>query len=316
MHALYPPIEPFRVRDLAVGGGHLLYVEECGRADGRPLLVLHGGPGSGCSPDHRRFFDPEHYRIILVDQRGSGRSVPRGGLVANRTSELVADLEQLRRTLGVDRWVLFGGSWGATLALVYAQNHPERVSALLLRSPFLARRVDLEWRFGDSGAARFFPEDWRDLSDCVGETQWERLIERYQEWVSGEDPGRSSAAARAWTNWGARLAGLASPESDESGGLDAEILARAQVETHFALQRYFLAENELLMRAGELPDCPSILVQGQRDLACPPEGAWSLHRAMPGSRLRLLPEAGHLAWEAGVVDALVDETDRLRGLPD
>ncbi|MFD2114033.1 prolyl aminopeptidase [Thiorhodococcus fuscus] len=326
MPSLYPPIEPFRTHHLAVGGGHLLYVEECGRPDGRPLVFLHGGPGSGCSPEHRRLFDPEHYRIVLIDQRGCGRSVPLGGLVANRTSDLIADLELVRRALGIDRWVLFGGSWGATLAVVYAQTHPERLSALVLRGVFLARRRDLAWFFGESGAARFFPDDWQSLCDCVGETDWERLIERYQGRVNGEDPRMAAAAARAWTVWGERLlSAIPSWLSDRdvpatgepaTGEPDTAALAKARIEIHYAFHRYFLAEDEILMRARQLPDCPLVMVQGQRDLVCPPEGAWSLHRAVPGSRLRLLADAGHLAWDAAILDALIEETDRLRGLPD
>lgn len=317
MRDLYPPIEPFRTVRLDRDGGHAVYVEECGRPDGVPVLFLHGGPGSGCAPAHRRFFDPAHYRIVLVDQRGSGRSTPLGETAANSTSDLVGDLEAVRAALGVERWLVFGGSWGATLALAYALVHPERLLGLVLRGVFLGRDADLDWFFGADGAARLLPEDWRAFRALGGSDDWAGLIDSYHRLVHGRDTRAAHRAAWHWSAWGDRVVTWSQPASvGPERGCSAKSagrrLAKVRIETHYARNRYFLDRGPLLERVGALAGMPVTLIQGQRDLVCPPDAAWRLQRAIPGSRLQLLPDAGHLIWEPAMVDALVSETDRLR----
>lgn len=314
MTPLYPPIEPYWTGHLRRDGGHAIYLEECGRPDGVPVIYLHGGPGSGCGPPHRRFFDPSRYRILLLDQRGAGRSTPLGECRANSTQDLVADLEAVRHSRGIDRWALFGGSWGATLALVYALTHPRAVSALLLRGVFLARDADLAWFFGAQGAARLFPEQWQSFRAAVQGGDWAALIDAYHERVHGSDPDAALAAADAWSRWGDLLVNWPRPDPASAAGAfdcDRRCLAKVRIETHYACNRYFLAGGRILSDARLLPDVPIVILQGQGDLVCPAEGACSLHRAVPGSRLRMLPDAGHLVWAPSMLEALVEETDRL-----
>ena len=325
----YPAIEPYSTRRLAVTPPHVLYVEECGSPRGVPVVVLHGGPGSGCRSDQRRLFDPGFYRVVLVDQRGSGRSEPQGCVLANRTPDLVADLERIRQELGIDRWLLFGGSWGATLALVYAQTHPAAVLGLVLRGVFLARPRDLQWFFGADGVARVFPEDWQDFTRMVPPEEQGDLVEAYYRRFEGPDQAQVQAFAQAWSAWEDRVAtwSLAGSAKAQSSGTEGGVgvpdagargddlerrCAKARVAAHFARHRYFIAPNEILERVARLPPVPVSIVQGRRDLVCPMEGAWALHRAIPSSRLVVVPSAGHLDSEPGIIDALVGETDRLR----
>lgn len=337
----YPQIEPYGTRRLAVTPPHLLLIEECGNPAGVPVVVLHGGPGSGCRPLQRRLFDPGFYRIVLLDQRGCGRSEPRGSLLLNRTPDLIDDLEQIRCALGIDRWLLFGGSWGATLALLYAQAHPAAVSGLVLRGVFLARPRDLDWFFGADGVARVFPEDWQAFSRMValegsGDAAGARLISAYHREIQGPDRVRAQACAQAWCAWEDRVAtwtlsGDAAPSGDgaaqadcgergsgkaDSGEAEAADrgLAKARIATHYAHHRYFITPNEVLRGATRLPEVPISIVHGRRDLVCPLEGAWALRRAIARSRLLVVPEAGHLDSEPGIIDALVGETDRMRDL--
>jgi proline iminopeptidase len=312
----YPAIEPHATRRLPVALPHVLYVEECGNPLGLPVVVLHGGPGSGCRPHHRTLFDPGFYRILLFDQRGSGRSEPRGWVRRNRTPDLIDDLERIRRALGVDRWLLFGGSWGATLALLYAQAHPETVLGLVLRGVFLARPRDLDWFFGADGAARVFPEAWQSFSGMIPDAERGDLVAAYDRRV--RDPNGGEGFVEAWSAWEDRVATWSlgpATRSRATGGEDLERQrAKVRIATHFARHAYFIAPNQILDRAALLPDVPISIVQGRRDLVCPMEGAWALQHAVPGSRLIVVPAAGHLDSEPEMVDALVGETDRLRDL--
>ncbi len=331
----YPQIEPYGTRRLGVGSPHLLWIEECGNPVGVPVVVLHGGPGSGCRPLQRRLFDPGFYRMVLLDQRGCGHSEPRGSLLLNRTQDLIDDLEQIRCALGIDRWLLFGGSWGATLALLYAQAHPAAVSGLLLRGVFLARPRDLDWFFGADGVARVFPEDWQAFARMVagdlGDATGDRLISAYHREIQGPDRVRAQALAEAWCAWEDRVAtwslsgrdravqedpGERASGKEDSGEAETADrgLAKARIAIHYAHHRYFIAPDEILKGVTRLPEVPVSIVHGRRDLVCPLDGAWALHRAIARSRLRVVPEAGHLDSEPGIIDALVGETDRMRDL--
>jgi proline iminopeptidase len=318
----YPPIQPYATRRLAVAAPHTLYVEECGDPVGAPAVVLHGGPGSGCKDDLRRLLDPAFYRIVLFDQRGSGRSEPGGCTLANRTGDLVGDLERIRRALGIDRWLVLGGSWGATLALRYAQVHPTVVSGLVLRGVFLARERDLDWFLGADGAARLFPADWQVFSGMIPESERGDLAAAYYRRVHGPDMGDDALAfARAWSAWEDRVAtwtlpGEQGPTAAEGGGgaVPDRLLARVRIATHYARHRYFIGANQILEQATRLPAVPVSIVHGGRDLVCPIESAWALHRAIPDSRLIVVPSAGHLSSEPAMADALVGETDRFRDL--
>ena len=314
MRVLYPPTEPYAVHYLNIGSGHQVYVEECGRPDGCPAVFLHGGPGSGCQPDHRRYFDPDHYRIVLVDQRGSGRSTPMGSTEHNDTCHLVTDLETIRMGLGIERWLLFGGSWGATLALVYAQTHPDRVIGLVLRGTFLARRRDLDWFFGPNGVARLLPDAWRAFRDQVPTAGGAELPAAYHCLVHGEDPGRAAEAVLAWSDWAGRVLTWNRPPASEGSAsqvVTAKLLAKVRIETHFARHRYFLRDHAILPHAHRLPAVPMTIVHGRLDLVCPLDSAWALHRAVPDSRFIPVEETGHLISEPRMIDALIGETDRL-----
>ena len=315
MRVLYPPTEPYAARHLVLGDGQRLYVEECGRVDGCPVVFLHGGPGSGCQPDHRRYFDPDHYRIVLVDQRGSGRSTPVGGIAQNNTRNLIEDLETIRTGLRINRWLLFGGSWGATLALVYAQTHPQRVMGLVLRGTFLARQRDLDWFFGPNGVARLLPDAWRDFCDQVPKAARTGLPMAYHRLVRSRDAALASAAALAWSAWEERVLSWQRPfvpAVSTAPVVAAQVLAKVRIATHYARHRYFLQDNEIIEHAERLPTVPTTIVHGRLDLVCPLEGAWTLHQALPGSRLLLVEDAGHLISDPAMIDALVGETDRLR----
>ncbi len=315
---LYPEIEPFDCWHL-VQGPHRIHVEQCGNPGGVPVLFLHGGPGSGCRPCHRQFFDPAHYHIILFDQRGAGRSRPHGLLEDNDTGHLLGDMEAIRERLGLERWLLFGGSWGATLALLYAQKWPERVSGLILRGVFLARRRDIDWFFHD-GANRFFPEQWQQLCGELGRVLGDELIEELHRRLHTGDRQLALAAARAWSDWSGKVVSWSldpAPQADDEDGKEEDpeyLIRQTTIEMHYARNRYFIEENQILRHAGRLPRVPTVIIHGRRDLTCTPEAAWLLHRAIPGSGLELLSQAGHLASEPQTMAALVATTDRFREL--
>jgi len=313
MTDLYPEIEPFNNWHLEVDGRHRLYVEECGSRRGIPVLFLHGGPGAGCEPYHRRFFDPERYHIILFDQRSAGRSTPHADLTDNTTWHLVEDMEKLRRRLEIDRWLLFGGSWGSTLALAYAQTYPERVTGLILRGIFLCRRKEIHW-FYQEGASRIFPDYWQDFLKPVPPGERGDLVRAYHRLLTGSDELRRMAAAKAWSVWEGRTATLHHDLAVEEHFAQPRVaLAMARIECHYFVNNAFLQPDELLENAPRLKGIPGVIVHGRYDMICPLENAWELHRRWPESELHVVPDAGHSAAEVGIRAALVEATDRFAG---
>jgi proline iminopeptidase len=308
---LYPPIDPFDQRMLDVGDGHRIYAEQCGNPHGVPVVVLHGGPGGGCSPAMRRYFDPTHYRVILFDQRGCGRSRPHASVEANTTWHLVRDIEALREALGIDTWIVFGGSWGATLALIYAQTHTTRVRHLVLRGVFLHTRAELDWFYG-GGAGHFWPDAWRRLVDPIPEAERGDLIAAYNRRLFSGDLMQETRYARAWTAWENTLASI---ENDGPSGDSPAEYARAfaRLENHYFINGGFLEEDgQILANMDLLERTPGIIVQGRYDMICPPVSAMRLHDAWPASRIVLVPRAGHALSEPGISAALVRATDDLR----
>jgi proline iminopeptidase len=315
MNNWYPSIDPYAEHWIRVGRSHRLYVEESGRPDGASMLFLHGGPGSGSRPDHRRYFDPDYYRVIVLDQRGSGRSTPLGETAENTTARLVQDLETVRARLKIGRWSLFGGSWGATLALVYAQTHPEAVAGMVLRGTFLGRPEDLLWCFSGQGVARVLPEAWQAFIEAIPAGERGSPIRAYHQRVHGGDPGTALCWARAWSAWTDRVVTWNLPATgiEQERDQDPEAtLAKVRIETHYALNRYFIVGNPILSRVDRLPPVPTTIVHGRRDLTCTLESSWTLHRKVRGSRLVIVSDAGHIASEPAMIRALVAETDRLR----
>ncbi len=314
MADLYPDILPYAVHRLAVDDRHSLYVEECGSAKGIPALFLHGGPGAGCEPYHRRFFDPARYRIVLFDQRGAGRSLPHADLTDNTTWHLVGDIERIREHLGVEQWLVFGGSWGSTLALAYAQAHPERVRGLIVRGIFLCRDEEIRW-FYQQGASRIFPDYWADFVAPVAAADRHDMLGAYHRLLTGPDDLARMAAAKAWSVWEGRTATLLPNGSVVNHFSDPHVaLSLARIECHYFVHESFLRPNQLLEDAGRLAGVPGVIVHGRYDLICPLENAWALHQAWPDSELVIVPDAGHAASEPGIRSALVEATDRFARL--
>ncbi|HMV40806.1 prolyl aminopeptidase [Plasticicumulans sp.] len=311
MRELYPDIRPYATRRLPVSPLHTLYVEETGTPGGLPVLFLHGGPGAGCQPVHRRFFDPLRYRIVLFDQRGAGQSTPHAELTDNTTTALIADIELLRKTLGIERWVVFGGSWGSTLALAYAEAHPERVLGLVLRGIFLCRPQDIRW-FYQSGAGRLFPEAWEDYLAPIPETERGDLVSAYYRRLTGDDEVERMRCAKAWSVWeGTTLTLRPSPHTVDHFADPHMALSLARIECHYFMHDSFLAPDQLVRDVSRLAGIPGYIVHGRYDVICPLDGAWALHRAWPGSQLDIIADAGHAATEPGIIDALVRATDAL-----
>ncbi len=310
---LYPPIDPYRTGRLAVDDLHTLYYEESGRADGAPVLFLHGGPGAGATAKDRRFFDPSHYRIVIVDQRGSGRSRPLGELRSNTTELLVADIETLRRELGIERWHVFGGSWGSTLSLYYAQCHPDRCTSLTLRGIFLMRQSELDWWL--HGMGRFFPELHRAFVEFLPESERGDLLEGYWRRLTSEDPEIQLAAARSWSLYeGSCCTLLPDPELTAAFAEEDMALGLARLEAHYFRNQRFEPETLLLDQIERIRHIPSTVVQGRYDIVCPIESADDLHRAWPEANYVVVPDAGHASREPGTARALVATTDALRSL--
>ena len=309
---LYPPLEPFRQQILEMPGGHRIYVEQCGRADGEPVVVLHGGPGGGCSPGMRRFFDPKHYRIILFDQRGCGRSTPHASVENNTTWDLVADIERIRTDLGIEAWTVFGGSWGACLALLYAETHPERARALVLRGVFTMTRAELDWFYG-GGAGAFWPERWKAFAHMVPAAERDDLIGAFHRRLFGEDTATQMRFARAWAGWESALAVL-DPGESRSGPGGSYALAFSRIENHYFINAGFLeTDGQILRDIDRLKGIPGHIVQGRYDMICPPHTAHRLHEAWPGSQLHMIADAGHALSEPGISRQLVTIMDTLRG---
>ena len=308
MYTLFPEIKPFAMHRLAVDPPHELYVEESGNPAGIPVLFVHGGPGSGCQPRNRCFFDPETYRIVLFDQRGAGRSTPHAELSGNDTSALVRDMDSIRTLLGIERWVLFGGSWGSTLSLAYAETHPERVLAMILRGIFLCRRQDLLWFYQD-GASRVFPDHWRDYAEHIPEEERGDFMAAYYRRLTGANEIARMSAAKAWSLWEAQCATLR-PNQDviEHFSDPHTALSLARIEAHYFVNNAFLAEGQLLANASRIQEIPGFIIHGRYDMVCPVDNAFALHAAWPNAELQIVREAGHAAAEPGITDALLRAT--------
>ena len=307
---LYPEIQATRSGMHRVSSIHEIYWEECGNPKGIPAVFVHGGPGAGCDPVHRRFFDPTRYRIILFDQRGCGRSVPHAELRENTTWDLVADMEQLRELLGVRRWLVFGGSWGSTLALAYAETHPEQVLALVLRGIFLLRTREIEW-FYQEGASWLFPDYWQDYLAQIPGEEHDDLVSAYHRQLTSPDANLRLAAAKAWSVWEGRTSKLlTSPDMVTHYSTDEFALAFARIECHYFINRgFFTRDDQLLHDVGRIRHLPAVIVQGRYDVVCPMRSAWDLSVAWPEARLVVVPDAGHSAFEEGILAELIMATD-------
>ena len=308
---LYPEIEPYDQFYLDVGKPHTLYVEECGNADGVPVVFLHGGPGAGCEPHHRCYFNPDIYRIILFDQRGCGRSRPHAELTANTTWDLVADMEQIRQQLGIEQWVLFGGSWGSTLALAYAEQHPQRVSGLVLRGIFLARQQDIDW-FYQQGTSRLFPDYWQAYLGPIPEDERDDMVHAYYRQLTSDNKAVRERAARAWSVWEGMTATLLPNEKVVDHFADPHAaMSIARIECHYFVNQSFLEPDQLVRNAHRLKNIPGYIIHGRYDVICPVEQAWALHEAWPEARLTIVPDAGHSVVEPGITQALLQATEEL-----
>lgn len=309
MSELYPAIHENRFFYLKVDDTHELYVEECGNADGEPVVFLHGGPGAGCEPYHRRLFNPEKYRIILFDQRGCGRSRPHASLQNNTTAHLVSDIELIREKLGIEKWVVAGGSWGSTLALAYAQAHPEQVSGLILRGIFLSTRKEIEW-FYQEGANQFFPDYWQEFVEHIAEHDRGDMVAAYHRLLTGDNEIARMGAAKAWSAWEAHTATLvpnASVLDHFSEPHTAFSIAR--IEAHYFVNNGFLEENQLLNNMDKIQHIPGFIIQGRYDMICPMQQAYDLHKAWPMSDFFIVQGAGHAAAEKGITTALIKASD-------
>lgn len=311
MQTFYPEIKPYQRHQIAVEPPHELYVDESGNPDGIPVLFVHGGPGAGCGKYDRRFFDPEVYRIVLFDQRGAGRSRPHAELQNNTTQKLVEDIEVIRTTLGIDKWVLFGGSWGSTLSLVYAETYPERVLGLILRGIFLCRPQDLHWFYQD-GASRIFPEFWEDFIHPIPAEERGNMIGAYYRYLTGDNEILQMSAAKSWSLWEGRCATLR-PNQDvvDSFTEPHRALSLACIEAHYFVNNTFLEEDQILRNADKLAGIPGVIVHGRYDMICPLDNAFALHQAWPDSQLQIIRDAGHASRETGIVDALIRATDEM-----
>jgi proline iminopeptidase len=309
--SLYPEIEPYDVGKLQVSDLHTLYYEQSGNPNGKPVVFLHGGPGGGTNPKCRRFFDPAIYRIVLFDQRGCGKSTPHAELTDNTTWHLVADIERLREHLGITRWQVFGGSWGSTLSLTYAQTHPDKVSELVLRGIFMLRRWELEW-FYQKGCDALYPDAWEAFLAAIPEAERGDLMSAYHRRLTSPDPQVRLNAARAWSVWEGATSFLRQDEAYiNSSGEDEFALAFARIECHYFVHGGFLEHDDQLLRnVDRIRRIPAVIVQGRYDVVCPMRSAWDLHRAWPEADLRVVQDAGHSAFEPGIAHELLEATDR------
>lgn len=311
----YPEIQPYDTGTLAVSDRHTIYYEQCGNPAGKPVVFLHGGPGGGCAPSSRRFFDPDAYRIVLFDQRGCGRSAPHAEIAENTTWHLVGDIERLREHLDIDRWQVFGGSWGSTLALAYAHSHPERVTEMVLRGIFMLRREELEW-FYQGGASRFFPDAWQNFLAPIPPGERGDLMSAYYRRLIDPDPSVHGPAARSWSLWEAATSFLERNEQHLAAfDNPAFALAFARIESHYFVHGGFFEHDDALLRHVErIRHIPAIMVHGRYDVICPVRNAWDLASAWPEAELKIIEAAGHSAGEPGIRGALIEATDRFRDL--
>jgi len=308
---VFPPIEPYRNGYLQVDDLHTLYWEECGNPNGVPVLFLHGGPGAGLSPKHRQFFDPKYYRIVLFDQRGAGQSRPLGEVRQNTTQLLIADIEQLRQSLDIAQWLVFGGSWGSTLALAYGQAHPQYCTGFVLRGIFLCTRAEIDWFF--NGIQWFFPKEFDQFVADIPAPERANLLQAYAKRLFGNDPTQSLQAARTWSRFeGSCLHLLQHPEVADQFGTDAVALGVGRLEAHYFLHDAFLTDDQLIDNIDRIRHLPAAIIQGRYDVVCPIRSAWRLHQAWPEASFQIIEDAGHAAFEPGIASALVAATERFR----
>ena len=313
LRTFYPEIEPFASGQLDVGDGHSIYWERVGTKGAKPALFLHGGPGGGLSPSQRRAFDPAKYDVLLFDQRGCGKSTPFASLEHNTTWDLVADIEKLREMVGVSRWLVFGGSWGSTLALAYAQTHPDRVSEIVLRGIFTLRRWELEWYY-QHGASLLFPDKWERFVAPIPEAERGDLMAAYRKRLTGEDPTEQLRAAKAWAQWeGETITLLPDPQVASTFYGDDYALAFARIENHYFVHAGWMDDGQLIRDAHKLRDIPAVIVQGRYDVCCPPQTAWDLHRAWPEAEFHMVEGDGHAYSQPGILHHLIEATDRFAG---
>lgn len=311
MQVLFPEIRTFNEHRLQVSALHNLYIEESGSPDGVPVLFVHGGPGAGCSKYDRRFFDPEQYRIILFDQRGAGNSTPHATLEENTTADLLADMERIRVHLGIEKWLLFGGSWGSTLSLLYAEAHPERVSGMILRGIFLCREQDLQW-FYQEGAHRVFPDYWQEYLAPIPEQERHNLIDAYHTRLTGPNELAKMAAAKAWSTWEGRCATLRPNPDVVQHFCDPHVaLSLARIEAHYFVNNAFIETDQIIRNAAALEGIPGIIIHGRYDMVCPLDNATALSEAWPEAELHIVRDAGHSSHEPSIVDALVKATNNM-----
>ena len=313
---LYPPIEPYETGMLDVGDGHCLYWELCGNPNGKPVVFLHGGPGGGSSPEHRRQFNPDKYKILVFDQRGCGKSTPYASLEHNTTWDLVEDIEKLRIEVArVEKWQVFGGSWGSTLAITYAETYPDRVTELVLRGIFLFDQYELDWMYKEGGASQVYPDKFEEFLAPIPEDQRSDLVEAYRKLLTGDDQDARLKAAKAWSKWeGEIVTLLPSPDTVEHFTSPEVAVAVARIENHYMANHGWLDEGQLLRNATKLRGIPGVIVQGRHDTCTPPVAAWQLKQAWPEVELNIIPDAGHLFSEPGVLDGLIRATDRFAGV--
>ncbi|MGE0627114.1 MAG: prolyl aminopeptidase [Hyphomicrobiaceae bacterium] len=312
---LYAPVEPFMQARMAVGGGHEIYFEQSGNQSGEPVLIVHGGPGGGTNPTMRRSHDPDRYRIIMFDQRGCGRSTPHASLENNTTWDLVADMERLRVQLGIERWHLFGGSWGSTLSLAYAETHPERVASIILRGVFLLRKIELDWFYQD-GCGWIFPDAYQRYRDHIPAAERGDMVAAYHKRLTDPDRSVQIEAAKAWSVWeGSTLSLQEDPERVRHFANETYALAFARIECHYFINRgFFETDGQLLKNAHRIAHIPTIIVHGRYDVCTPLRNAWDLKQSLPNADLRIVPDAGHAMTEPGIVHELVSATRRIRGI--
>ncbi|MDI1231914.1 MAG: prolyl aminopeptidase [Methylobacter sp.] len=313
MKTLYPEILPYHSFFLETGSKHAVYVEQSGSPDGIPVIFLHGGPCSGTRPEHRRFFNPKLYRIILFDQRGCGLSLPFGELENNTTQDLIDDMERIRHQLGIAQWQVFGGSWGGALALLYAQQHKDKVIGLIVRAVFLARQQDLDW-FAKDGAGNIYPEQWQRLIESIPEQGRGNPVQELYDAIWGEDEVAQRRAAKEWMAWGGQVALGNDYQPSPKGEHATELMVKqVRMELHYAKQHYFIRENQILDNCGGLVDIPTVIIHGRYDFVCPIEAGYSLHKALPNAEYIVLPNAGHVAQGKEMINALVAATDSFAG---
>lgn len=310
MRELYPEIEAFKTEYLKVSPTHEIYIEQSGNPEGKPVLFLHGGPGGGTSPKQRRFFNPEKYRIILFDQRGCGKSKPHACLEENGTWELVHDIEMIRKHLGIRNWLVFGGSWGSTLALAYAIKHPGKISGMILRGIFLCRPKEISW-FYQEGASYIFPDYWEEYLKAIPQEEHENLVEAYHKRLTSDNKDTRLAAANAWSKWEGATSRLFVSD-DYIHSFDDPLLAEAfaRIECHYFVNNaFFETDNYIIENVDKFRNIPTLIVQGRYDVVCPIVSAWELHKAWPEATLKVVPDAGHSVWEPGILDAVLEGAD-------